>query len=218
MREKINENPMYQVGIIAVLVVLGGFLFITRMGGGEEEEAPLTEATVSVEGSEATGTATGATPGEAVEGAVEEATAGAAAEATSASAAVPSAVVPSTIQAPPLPRAVQDAYKADQTVVLLIVHNGGIDDKIVETATQTLEGESGVSLFVVPAKQIYRYASITLGVEVSRVPALVVMRPRKLSGGTPQASVSYGFQTSQDVRQAVRDADYDGAVVDYNPG
>jgi hypothetical protein len=54
-------------------------------------------------------------------------------------------------------------------------------------------------------------------VEVSRVPALVVMRPRNLSGGTPQASVSYGFQTSQDVVQAVRDADYHGPVVTYHP-
>ena len=51
-----------------------GFVIFTQMGkGGEEEEAAPTEATVSVEGTEASGTAVGATPGEAVEGAVEAA-------------------------------------------------------------------------------------------------------------------------------------------------
>ena len=211
MREKINSDPKMQAAVVAVLLLIAAFFFMTKMGGGEEEEeAPLTEATVSVEGSEATGTAVGSTPGEAVEGAVEEAVAG-------ASAAVPSAAVPGTIQAPPLPAPVRAAYSSNQTVVLLIVHDGGIDDEIVKVATQSLGGEEGVALFVVPAKQVYRYASVTLGVEVSRVPALVVLRPRNLSGGTPQAGVSYGFQTSQDVVQAVRDADYRGPVVAYHP-
>ena len=68
-----------------------------------------------------------------------------------------------------------------------------------------------------PAKQIYRYAAITVGLDVNRVPALVVMRPKRLSGGTPQASVDYGFQTSQSVLQAVRDAAYDGREVTYHP-
>ena len=75
-----------------------------------------------------------------------------------------------------------------------------------------------VALFVVPASQIYRYAAIALGVEVSRVPALVVMRPRNLSGGTPQASVTYGFHTAQGVVQAVRDAEYNGPAATYHAG
>jgi hypothetical protein len=217
MREKLNNDPKFQVGAVIVLIVLAAFFFIAKPGSGGEEEAATTEATVAVEGSEATGTAVGATPGEAVEGAVEEAVAGAAAEATSASASVPSTALPGTIEAPPLPAPVRDAYKANETVVLLVVHDGGIDDEIVKTATEGLEGEPGVALFVVPAGQIYRYAAITLGTEVSRVPALVVMRPRKLSEGTPQASVAYGFQTPQDVRQAVRDAEYQGPVATYSP-
>ena len=76
---------------------------------------------------------------------------------------------------------------------------------------------SNVALFVVPVSQIFRYAAITLGVEVSRVPALVVMRPRSLSEGTPQASVSYGFQTRQTIVQAVRDASYNGPAATYHP-
>ncbi len=68
-----------------------------------------------------------------------------------------------------------------------------------------------------PVSQVYRYAAITLGVEVQRVPALVVMRPRSLSEGTQQASVSYGFQTRQTIVQAVRDASYEGPVATYQP-
>ena len=68
-----------------------------------------------------------------------------------------------------------------------------------------------------PASQIFRYASITLGVEVSRVPALIVMRPRSLSEGIPQATVSYGFQSTQSVVQAVRDGSYDGPGATYYP-
>ena len=71
--------------------------------------------------------------------------------------------------------------------------------------------------FVVPAKQIARYAAITLGTEVQQVPALLVMRPQKLSGGVPQASVDYGFQTSQSVAQAVIDAGYKGPEETYHP-
>jgi hypothetical protein len=37
-----------------------------------------------------------------------------------------------------------------------------------------------------------------------------VVRPRDLSGGVPQASVSYGFRGPDSVEQAVRDALYDG--------
>jgi hypothetical protein len=49
------------------------------------------------------------------------------------------------------------------------------------------------------------------------VPALVVMRPRQLSGGVPQATVDYGFQTPQSIDQAVRDAAYKGPEATYHP-
>jgi hypothetical protein len=45
---------------------------------------------------------------------------------------------------------------------------------------------------------------------VSQVPALVVVRPRRLSGSVPQAQLSYGFRNSQAVVQAVHDALYSG--------
>jgi hypothetical protein len=45
----------------------------------------------------------------------------------------------------------------------------------------------------------------------------VVMRPKRLSEGTPQASVDYGFQTADGIEQAVQDAAYDGRELTYHP-
>ena len=78
---------------------------------------------------------------------------------------------------------------------------------------------AGVSVFTAPAKNVARYSRITQGVGVNRVPALVVVRPRHVSGGVPQAQVSYGFRDSQSVVQAVKDALYEGRDdVPYHPG
>ncbi len=216
MRERLNSDPKAQMALIAVLLLAGVFLLMSKGGGEESTEAPETEATVSVEGSEATATATAATPGEAVEGAIEGAVEEAAAQATPTTA--PTASELSSLETPQLPAPVTNAYKEGKTVVLLIVHDGGIDDEFTKLASSVLNGDSDVALFEVPASKIYRYAAIALGVEVSRVPALIVMRPRKLSEGTPQATVSYGLQTSQDIQQAVRDASYDGPGATYHPG
>ncbi len=203
MREKLNSNPIAQIGLVIVLIVVA-FVMLTKGGGGGEggEEAAPTEATVSVAGTGAT--ATGATPGEAVEGAVE----GAGTEAPTSAAQIPTQ---------PLPAPVNSAYNSGKTVVLLIVNGGRIDDRLVAVTTRRLEGSPDAAVFVVPAKQIARYGAITLGIDVQRVPALVVMRPRRLSGGTPQASVSYGFQSAQAVEQAVRDASYNGPEATYHP-
>jgi hypothetical protein len=208
VREKINGDPRFQVGIVVVLIAVAAFMFL-KPGGGEEE-APPTEATVAIAGTEASGTATGATPGEAVEGAVEGAI-----EAATAEASV--GAVAASIPAPPIPAPVAHAYDAGKTVVLLVVDDGGIDDKLVKGAAQQLRSHSDVALFIVPARQIFRYAAITLGADVQQVPALLVMKPQRLSDGVPQASVDYGFQTSQSVVQAVVDAGYKGPEATYHP-
>jgi hypothetical protein len=210
VREKLNDNPMAQVALVGILVVLAAVMFLKPTGGGEEEEeAGSTEATVAVAGTDATGTATGATPGEAVEAAVEGALEAAGSEASAAASAA--------IPAPPMPAPVARAYDAGKTVVLLVVHDGGIDDRIVRGTIGRVEAFPEVALFVVPAKQIARYAAITLGAEVQQVPALVTVRPRRLSGDVPQASVDYGFQTAQSVVQAVVDARYKGPEATYHP-
>jgi hypothetical protein len=210
VREKLNENPIAQVALVAILVGAAGFMLLSKSGGGESEtEAGATEASVAVAGTGVTGTATGTTPGEAVEGAVEDALGSVSAETSSA--------VVGSMPVPPLPAPVAGAYDAGKTVVLLVVDDDGVEGRAVARAVQTLRGVAAVDLTIVPARRIFRYAALTLGTEVQQVPALIVMRPRRLSGATPQASVSYGFQTPETVVQAVRDASYRGPEATYHP-
>jgi hypothetical protein len=215
MREQLNSNPLVQLAVVGVLLVGAALFFMSSGGGGEEEGATgTTEATVSVAGTDASGTATGATPGEAVEGAVEEATEAAGGDSLSSAL---SAVNQTAAVAPPLPDPVLNAWKANETLVLLFIRDGGIDDRLVRNATDTLDQFDDAAVFVVPAAKIARYAAITEGVGVDRVPALVVVRPKHLKKTVPTASVSYGFQSPQSVAQAVIDAGYKGKTLDYHP-
>lgn len=190
MREKLNENPLAQVAVVGVLLLLGIVMLMSMSGGGESESATEAEAPV------ATTSAPAITPaGEA--------------PSTGSSSAPPAA--------PPLPKAVTTAFDVGETIVLMIVREGGIDDRMVREDSGALEAVPGVALFVVPAKQIAHYAAITEGVGVNRVPALVVLRPKGLSHGVPTASVGYGYQGPEDVVQAVVDARYKGNTLSYHP-
>jgi hypothetical protein len=209
MREALNSNPLAQLAVVGVLIVaVGYFLLSSSGGGGEEETAGGTEATVSVAGTEASGTATAASPGEAVEGAIEAAEQSAGGSLSS---------VDTAVVARRLPRPVLEAWRSNRTLVLLFVRDGGIDDRLVETATDGLAGFRDAAVFVIPAARISRYAAIAEGAGVDRVPALVVVAPKHLKQTLPTASVSYGFQSPQSVAQAVIDAGYEGPTVDYHP-
>jgi hypothetical protein len=205
MRDKLNNSPMAQVGLVLVLVAVAAFMLLKPGGGEEGEEAGSGEVVATVNGA----TATGATPGEAVEGAVASLEEG--------GGEVLSGEVPTSMPVPPPPAPVTVAYEAGKTVVLLVVHDGGIDDVLTAAAAARLASVPDVALFAVPVARIARYAAITVGLDLNRVPALVVMRPQRLSGGIPQASVDYGFQTPQGVVQAVRDAAYKGPEATYHP-
>jgi hypothetical protein len=192
MREKLNENPLAQMAVIGVLLVAGILMLTTMGGGGGESEAgsePEAEASVT----------------------------------TSAPAITPAGGTPSTgtpagpLAVSPPPKGVIEAFDSGETIVLLVVREGGIDDRMVRTDTAALAAVPDVALFVVPARRIARYASITEGVGVNRVPALVVLRPKALSHGVPTASVSYGYQEGQSVLQAVVDARYQGRMLPYHP-
>ena len=52
---------------------------------------------------------------------------------------------------------------------------------------------------------------------MNRVPALVVLRPKRLDHGIATASVTYGFQSPESVAQAVIDAGYRGRTLGYHP-
>ncbi|MGN6815051.1 MAG: hypothetical protein ACTHK3_03060 [Solirubrobacterales bacterium] len=188
MREKLNENPLAQLAVLGVLLVVGA-IFLLKGGGGEPAPEPEAESSTTV---------------------------------TSAPAITPAGETPVTGWAapapvPPPPSEVTAAFNAGETVVLLIVREGGIDDDMVREDTGALEGMSNVALFVVPAQKIARYAAITEGAGVNRVPALVVLRPKALSHGVPTASVNYGYQGAEDVVQAVVDARYKGRTLSYHP-
>ena len=191
MREALNSNPIAQVALIGVLLLATGFFVMSSMGGGGEES----------ESSGSSASAVTAIPAEAVPASLDAAL----------------AQVNGAAAAPPLPDPVVAAWESGQTLVLLFVHDDGIDDRLVAGAAARLAAMPGVATFVVPAEKISRYAAITEGVGVDRVPALVVVRPKRLKQAVPTASVSYGFQSPQTVVQAVVDAGYRGPTVDYHP-
>jgi hypothetical protein len=195
MREKLNENPLAQVAVIGVLLVVVGIFLMSSMGGGRagEEEAESGATAASVTGESATEVPAGL------------------------SAALAMVNQASASSAHALPQDVTAAWKANKTVVLLFVHDGGIDDRLVRQASEGLTSLPQAATFVVPASQISRYAAITEGVGVNRVPALVVVRPKHVHQTIPTASVSYGFQSGQSIVQAVIDAGYKGPTLDYHP-
>ena len=203
MRDAINNNPLAQAAVVGVLLLAVAFFLMSTMGGGgEEEEAPATTTSATVTTPEGEATVTG------------EVTPAAGASGEAAVEPAPGALAET---APPPPPAVTAAFDANQIVVLLFVRSGGIDDRMVASVVKSLSGLEGVASFVVPADRIARYAAITQGVDVDRVPALVVVRPKRIDEGIPSASVSYGFQSPESVVQAVVDAGYRGPTLDYHP-
>jgi hypothetical protein len=198
MREALNSNPLAQLGVVGVLIVIVAIFLMSSGGGEEEESAAPAEATTEAAAS------------------VAEAPTEAATEGGSLTTAL-SAVGQAAATAPPLPRPVLAAWDANQTLALLFVRDGGIDDRLAKDAIGVLARFPDATVFVVPAAKISRYAAITEGVGVDRVPALVVVAPKHLKKTVPTASVSYGFQSSQSIEQAVIDAGYRGKTLDYHP-
>jgi len=190
MREKINDNPLAQAALVGVLLVAAAVFLLGGSGGkGEEEEEGSAEAGAAV----AVATVEGGSPTDL--------------PAPSTGVGAP----------PPLPADVVSAYEAGDTVVLLFVRDRGIDDRRVTGAVDSLSSLPGVVTFVVPASKIAKYAAIAQGADVNRVPALVVVSPKRVDPGIPQASVHYGFQSFQSAEQAVIDAGYEGPTLPYHP-
>lgn len=193
MREKMNDNPMAQVALIGVLLVVVAVFLLGKSGGSEEEEGAESAA-----------------------GAAAVASAAAELEASGAPIELPPpGSGPGSPPAPP--RAVVSAYNSGSTVALLFVRDGGIDDRLVKGAVGQLEAMDGVATFVVPSSELARYVTISQGVDLNRVPALVVLRPKRLNEGLDAASVHYGFQSPQSIEQAVIDARYHGGTLPYHP-
>jgi hypothetical protein len=204
MRKALNDNPVAQIVVLALLGIVVAFMLLTRVAHRSGSSAPATTTTESsTASSPTTGTLTTPTT-------------------PSAGATPPATTVPGTtgspsgseamgefVAGPGLPASVVHAYKSDKTVVLLVLRRRGIDDRELRAQVENLRG-SDVALFVTNAGRIARYSRITQGVNVDRVPALVVLRPQRLAHGAPVASVRYGYRGPESVVQAVRDALYKG--------
>jgi hypothetical protein len=207
MRKALNDNPMVQIAVVGVLVLVVGLFLMTTMSKKSPSDSAATAAPATAGAAPAAGTTapvvvpdTGAT-------AAPSATAGATPSVSANTGTVPPEAL---IPGPGLPAPLINAWKGGDAVALLIVRSGGIDDKLVRGSVQLLSGESGVAVFVTRAEHVARYARITQGVGVNRAPALVVVRPRRNSGSVPEAQVSYGFRNSTGVVQAVHNALYSG--------
>jgi hypothetical protein len=189
MREKLNENPIAQLAVVGVLLVLAAVFLLGKSGGGGSEEA-------------ASGTA--------------EPTAVASEVEVGTPAPLPApGTGPGAVPAPP--KEVVSAFEAGDTVALLFVRDGGIDDRLVARSVRRINALQRVATFVIPAKQVARYVAITQGVDLNRLPAFVVIRPKRLDEGVATASVQYGFQSPQSVVQAIIDAGYHGGTLAYHP-
>jgi hypothetical protein len=218
MRSAINENPVVQAALIGVMVIAFAFLLFTRVLNQSEPAEPA--STTPATGTEAAaGTATAPTGTAAPQPTAPEAAVPEAAPAPIPAPAPSGGYAPESALVPGkgLPVNVLKAYADGKVVVLLVVRHRGIDDKPVKQSVEALSNRDDVAVFVTGAKDIARYSRITQGVSVSRVPALVVVRPRNLTEGLPEASVSYGFRGPASVVQAVEDAQYQGKKVPYYP-
>ena len=202
MRDAINNNPMVQLAVVAVLVLAAGVMLAPQLLGHKKSDSNTSTSSAQL-----------TTPSGSVDLTVKSTPAapstGAAAGSTAAPApqtVSPEALVPGR----GLPRPVITAWKRGDTVVLLLVRRGGIDDRLVQSSVRSLSADSRLAVFVARANKIARYSRITQGVGVSQVPALVIVRPKRVSGAVPEAQVSYGFRDSQAVVQSVHDALYSG--------
>ena len=220
MRKAINDNPMVQIGVIGLLVVVVGFFLLTQMGkGSSTSSTSSTTASVAPDASAtpSDSSATATTPP-----ASTATTPSVSAPSTTPAAPAGSAAAPAAtgefVAGPGLPRPVVQAYNADKVVVLLVVRRGGIDDDAVKASVERMSGLPDTAVFMTNAGHVSRYSRIASGVDLDRVPALIVLRPQKLTHGTPTATVSYGFRGPASVAQAIADALYKGPTnVPYYP-
>ena len=220
MRKAINDNPMVQIGVIGLLVVVVGFFLLTQMGkGSSTSSTSSTEASVAPDASAtpSDSSATATTP-PASTATTPSVSAPSTTPATPAGSAAAPAAAGEFVAGPGLPRPVVQAYNADKVVVLLVVRRGGIDDDAVKASVERMSGLPDTAVFMTNAGHVSRYSRIASGVDLDRVPALIVLRPQKLTHGTPTATVSYGFRGPASVAQAIADALYNGPTnVPYYP-
>jgi hypothetical protein len=232
VRKSLNDNPVVAVIVIGILGIGVAFLLLSSMGGSSSSSSSSDSTTPTTTTPDATGAAPTATaPSTAAPTATPDATTAAPTDSTAApavdpatGAVTPTATPPPTVGAfvagPGLPAPVVKAYKSGDAVALLVVKKNGIDDAAVRIGFPIVAAIPHVATFQTLAKHVARYARIAEGVTLDRVPALVMIRPKKLTGsGPPQATVTYGFTGPVQLAQAAFDSLYRGPEnLPYHPG
>jgi hypothetical protein len=209
MRKAVNDNPVVQAAIVGLLLIAAAFLFMTRIAGsGSESDQTATSTDVTGLETSSGASAQSVTP-------IEPAPAPGGASSEGA----PPASGADFKAGPGLPKPVVSAYDSGKTVVLLISKPEGIDDRQMEARVKRLDGQPNVAVFTTTSKHIADYSRIASGVDVDRVPAIVVLEPKSQAkgGAAPKAAVAYGFRGFNSVEQMVRDARYHGPKLPYYP-
>jgi hypothetical protein len=213
MRKAVNENPVVQVVLLGILGIVVGLLFMTRIMGGSESGGAVPPAETATSTSTVT---TSTTPTTAPS--VAPADPAVAGDTTTAPPSAPTGT-PGFEAGKGLPAPVVSAYDDGDVVALLVVQKEGTEDRKLETEIQSVRSRGDTAVFVVESDDVARYSRIAEGVKLDRVPALVVIHPKKGAGASlPTASISYGFRGAESVEQAIRDALYKGKQLPYHPG
>jgi hypothetical protein len=220
MRKALNENPMVQIAVLGVCAVVFAVILFTSVLKKDEEPAATTTTPAATTSDPAATTsdpaASASTPTPPAGSATPDA-APVAPETDTVTPPAGGASADGLLPSKGLPEDLLVAFARNKAIALLIVDPKGLSDKQLEQFTDTLRSRDDVEVFVVNVEDIAKYARVTAGVSVSRTPALVVIRPRKLTGSVPTASVSYGFRGPRSVNQAVDDGLYDGKQVPSYP-
>jgi hypothetical protein len=225
MRKALNENPMVQAAVLGVGAIIFAVILFTSILKKDDSSSTATTPAPAAATSEPAATTDPAASTEAPGSTSDPAPSTGGAGSTAIPAPGSTVTPPPTGGTPAdgllpskgLPQDVLVAFAKNKTIALLVVDPKGLADKQVERFTETLRSRDDVEVFVVDVGDIAKYARITQGVSVSRTPALVVVRPRKLTGSVPVATVSYGFRGPRSINQAVDDAVYQGKQVPSYP-
>jgi hypothetical protein len=220
MRKALNENPMVQLAVLGVCAIVFAVILFTSVLKKDEQPAATTTSpaatTTSDPAASSDPSASASTPSPSA-GSSASGAAPATPETDTVTPPAGGATADGLLPSKGLPEDVLVAFARNKAIALLVVDPKGLSDKQLEQFTDTLRSRDDVEVFVVNVKDIAKYARVTAGVSVSRTPALVVVRPRKLTDSTPTAAVSYGFRGPRSVNQAVDDALYDGKQVPSYP-
>lgn len=164
MRSAINENRTVQIALLALLALAGGFMFLKMTHGGASQSSTTSSSTGATAGVADSGVSATAAP---ISGTGS-------ASAPGAAAPVPTNMIPGA----GAPKSLIAHYQKGDAVALLIVRAGGSDDALVHGSIGRLNGIPRLAVYVTKAQGIARYAWLTEGVDVTDLPALVLLRPR----------------------------------------